>query len=448
MQVESTAAASPAQGVAGRSAGFRAVLAPLLVLSANVGSGVGTYTVFSPVQEIAKADLRISDFQVSLLQGLAASIPIAVLSIPLGRMVDRRNRVRLLLVLGLAWTLGALLIAFAHAFAALFAARMLAGVGALCSLPVAISIAADLTTPAQRGRSLLFLSLGKITGSALAFALGGWLVSALARGAVPTIPGMAPWRAVHLWFGAGSALLLLPVGLLHEPPRRELGAAAGQPLLPALREMWRRRGLLAPLFLGQVAVVMADISGTVWAAPVLTRNFRLQPADFAGWMGLVVLAAGALGSVLGGFAADVGHRRDTRGGILVGAVVAATLSIPGALFPIAPSTLSFAWLLALLLTCGAITGVVAATAIAVLVPNEIRGISLGLFIVIGALIGLGLAPTLVTLVSARLGGEAQLRYGLVATTVATSVTAAVGFGMALLTARRAGRPALAARSAS
>src|SRR4029079_9037650 len=100
--------------------------------------------------------------------------------------------------------------------------------------------------------------------------------------------------------------------------RHEVGEAADQQLGPALREIWQRRALLLPLFLGQVTVFMADTAAAVWAPPVLTRDFHLQPAQFGGWMGLVVLASGVVGSVLGGIAADIGHKRDPRGGILFG----------------------------------------------------------------------------------------------------------------------------------
>jgi len=417
---------------------------PLFVLALNIASGFGIYGVFSTVLELAKADLRVTDFQLSLLQGLAASIPIAVLSIPLGRMVDRRNRTRLLLALVATWTAGTFLTVWAPGFATLFVARMLAGIGTLCALPVAISLAADLTPPAQRGRALLVLSLGKIVGAAAAFALGGWLLGAAAMNlAHAWLPGLVSWRAVHLWFGVGSFVLMLPILLMREPARHEVGEAADQPLGPALREIWERRAMLLPLFLGQVTVVMADTAAAVWAAPVLTRDFHLQPAQFGGWMGLVVLASGIVGSVLGGVAADIGHKRDPRGGILFGAIVAAVLAIPGALFPVAPGVPAFAWLLALFLTCGAVTGLVTATAIAVLVPNEIRGVCLGAFIVLGALVGFGIAPTMVTLVSKALGGESQLRYGLVATTLATSIAGAVGFLAAARASRRAPAPVAA-----
>ena len=58
-------------------------------------------------------ELRFTDFQISLIQGLAASIPIAILAIPVGRMTDRGNRTRLLFGLSLLWTIGTIATVFA-----------------------------------------------------------------------------------------------------------------------------------------------------------------------------------------------------------------------------------------------------------------------------------------------------------------------------------------------
>jgi len=148
-------------------------------------------------------------------------------------------------------------------------------------------------------------------------------------------------------------------------------------------------------------------------------------------MGLVLLGSGVLGSIFGGFAADIGQKSRINRGILIGAVAAAILSVPGAFFPLMSSVTAFALLLGLLMLCGAVTGLVTATAIAVLIPNEIRGICLGAFMVVGAVIGFGVAPTLVTLISAMLGGEANLSLALAITTAVSSAIAAIGFAGAM-----------------
>jgi MFS family permease len=404
----------------------------LLLLAVTIAAGMAMQSVFSPIQETIKLDLGLSDFRMSLLQGVAASIPVALLALPFGRLIDRSNRIRLLVLLAVTWTAGTLLTVAAQSFLLLFVARTLAGIGAVLAIMVGISIAADLTEPARRGRALLLLSLGKNIGLASSFALGGWLFARLEQG--PALFGLEPWRGVHLAFGLVAALLVLPLLLLREPARREVAEGVDIPVRTALAEVWERRSLLVPLFIGQVTVTMADVAALIWSAPVLERSYGLAPADFAGWMGLVVLLSGIGGSLAGGFAADAGHRSKVAGGILIGAVAAATLSIPGAFFAVMPSVTGFALMLALLLLCGGVTGLVTATAIAVLVPNEIRGLCLGAFMVVGAIIGYGVAPTLVTLVSQLLGGEDQIRYALVGSGALTSLVAALGFVRAMRSA--------------
>lgn len=422
-----TAAAAPAKQ--------QRVLTALVLLATTIASASAMRTVFSPIQEVAAQSLRFSDFQMSLLQGLAISIPIAVLSIPVGRITDRGNRAQLLLGLALLWTIGTALSVLGTEFWHIFLARMLAGIGAFSAVTVSISMAADLSTPENRGRSLMLLSLGNMVGGAMAFAFGGALLGHYST-AAPLVPGLEPWRNVLVVFAGASLLFTMLLLLLREPARREV-SSTDTSLSVAMRALWARRGLLAPLFLGQVTVVMADAAATIWAAPVLERHYNTTPEQFGGWMGLVLLGSGVLGAVIGGLAADFGHKSRIKGGILLGAVFAAALSIPGAFFTLMPTTTGFAWMLLLLLTCGGITGLVTAAAIAVLVPNELRGVCLGAFIVIGAVIGFGVAPTLVTLIADSLGGEHALRYGLALTGAGASIIATIGFAGALLRAHKA-----------
>ena len=68
-----------------------------------------------------------------------------------------------------------------------------------------------------------------------------------------------------------------------------------------------------------------------------------------------------------------------------------------------------------------------ATALAVLLPNELRGLSIGVFLAVGGLIAFGVAPTLVTGVSALLGGETFLAQALAVVGLAVSVLGCGGF---------------------
>ena len=419
----------------------RTVWGAILVLALAVTAGATMRTVFSPLQEAVKASMGLSDVQISLIQGLAMAAPMALIALPLGWLTDRTNRMRILLVLSILWTAGMALTAFAQDFTVLFLARMLAGTAGNFVVPVAISVAADLCMPERRGRSLLLLSLGNVTGAALAFAIGGALLGAAVEQHTPALLGLEPWRETSLWFAIASAILILPLLILREPARHEV-EQVNAPIRAIASALWRRRGFLVPLFIGQVGVVMADMAATVWAAPVLERDYGLTPAEFGGWMGGGLLLAGLVGSVIGGFSADWGQKLARRGGILTGAVIAAVLAIPASLYPIMPSTALFGVAFTLLMVAGTVAGLITATAIAVLIPNEERGLCLGAFMILGALIGIGIAPLVVTLTSQAMGGESQLAMSLAVTSLIIGIASLAGFWLAMRNA-----PAPAAESA-
>lgn len=404
----------------------------LLILALAVTCGSAVQSAFSPVQELTKLDMGMSDLQLSYAQGLAVALPAVVLSIPLGWLVDHQTRLRLLIAMASLWTLGAFATVWAPNFEVMMAARMAASLGGTCVLPIAISMAADLCRPEVRGRSLLLLTIGKAAGTALAFAIGGAVYGWLQAGDI-SLAGLVAWRGMHLVFALASLALILPLFLLREPARREVGQK-GAALGPSLAALWARRGFLAPLFIGQISVIMADNAALTWSASVLSRNFDQTPDQFAGWLGGLLLGAGILGAVIGGLASDLGHKRWPGKGILLGAVICSVIAIPCALFPVMPTVFGFAAMLTVLLIAGTATGLMTATSIAVLVPNEYRGLCLGAFVVVGVLFGFGVAPTVVTLLSQAMGGDGNLGMALAIIGGVSAVGAAIAFFISMLAA--------------
>ena len=411
---------------------FARTLLPLLALALAMAVGFTMMGSFGTVQEGAKAELHLSDYTLSLIQGLSAALPLAVFSIPIGILVDRYNRVRMMIALALVWTLGTVLTGFAQGVPVLFFARMLTGIGTTGALTAALSLCADFCVPTQRGRAMLVVNLGKSLGIALALGLSGVLFGLFSHGGAPAwFAGMMPWRSVHLGLAVISVFAILPLLLLREPARQEVAAGTHAPFKVVAGELWARRVFLIPLFIGQISVVMADAAAGIWVSPVLSRNFHLQPDQFAGWMGTLLFGSGVVGAIVGGLSADRGQKSGRRGGLLIGAIVAAAVGVPAALFPIMPSVPLFGVAVGLLVTCGAVTGVVTSVALTVLIPNELRGLCIGAFIAIAGLIGYGLAPTLVAAASGMLGGEAHLAQGLAIVGVVTSAISVIAFTVAM-----------------
>lgn len=227
----------------------------MLALALAMAVGFTAMGSFSTVQEGAKVELHLSDYALGLVQALGAAIPLALFSIPIGILVDRFNRVRLLLFLAAVWTVGTMLTAVAPNLPLLLLARMLAGIGTTGALTAALSLGADLCAPDQRGRAMLIVTVGKTIGMATAFAVTGALFGWFVHDGPAWASGIAPWRSAHLTLTAISALLCLPLLLLREPPRREVEAGPGAPLKVVAAELWGRRRFLLPLFVGQVGVV-------------------------------------------------------------------------------------------------------------------------------------------------------------------------------------------------
>ena len=405
----------------------------IALITLAVFSGTAARYALSPMQELAKADLGLGDNQVALLQGMAIAVPTALMSIPVGRLVDHTNRARLMLVLAVLCTVGSLCMALAPGFPAAFASRMLLLAAVVAAQPATLSLVSDLTEPAGRGRMITRTSLGQAAGATAAYMLAGLLLAWLPELAAGTVlAGLSPWRLVQLAWTLAMGATALALLALREPARRELGGGDVNAGLGAtLRALWDYRRLLLPLCAGMVSIGMADAAAGIWAVPILTRSFHLTPADFGPWLGMLNLGASVVGAVLGGLAADLGQRGRGQAGALLGAVLGAFVSVPAALFPAMPSVAWFAVMLFVLLAAGACVNIAATSAVMVLLPNALRGMCISVLVAFIALVAFGIAPLLVSL-GAR--GE-DLSIPLAVVGVLTSLAAGAAFVRAMRVAR-------------
>ena len=406
-------------------------IGPLLLLSLSMLVGFTMLQSFGIMAETAKVEMGLSDTALAVIQGVAAAIPLVLFSIPIGIWVDRWNRVAILNLMAIGWTLGTFVTALAPSPAILFLGRMLTAIGTTGGLTAVLSLASDFCLPQQRGRAILIPNIAKTAGIAAGFAVAGLLLGNIAAQSLPTLFGATPWRSAQWMLGIGSAILILPLLFLREPQRHEVEAGPSAPFKVVLGELKARSGWIIPLFVGQTSVVMADAAAGIWVSPVLERYYHLQPGEFAGWLGAIVFGTGIVGSIIGGVVADMGQKSRIRGGLMIGAIVAALIGIPSSLFPVMPTVGSFAFTLGSLMLAGSVTAMVASVALTVWLPNELRGLGIGAFIAIAGLIGFGVAPSLVTLVSGWLGGESHLNVALAIVGTIVSIISVGGFVLAM-----------------
>ncbi|HLA45522.1 MAG TPA: MFS transporter, partial [Aggregatilineales bacterium] len=125
-----------------------------------------------PIRE----DLQISDFQFSLIHGLAFVIFYATLGIPIGILADTYNRKKIITIGISLWSLMTALCGLAGNYWQLFLTRLGVGVGEATLSPSAVSILADYFPPHKRSIAINLYSAGVHGGIGVANIFGGMIV--------------------------------------------------------------------------------------------------------------------------------------------------------------------------------------------------------------------------------------------------------------------------------
>lgn len=140
-----------------------------------------------------RADLGISDTQMSLLMGFAFAIFYSVLGIPLGWLADRGSR-RGLMVAGVAaWSVMTAICGLTRSYVGLFLARIGVGVGEATLSPAAYSLLGDYFPREKLGRAMAVYSIGVPLGSGIALVAGALVVRFVTEGPPMVLPCWAPW---------------------------------------------------------------------------------------------------------------------------------------------------------------------------------------------------------------------------------------------------------------
>ena len=135
----------------------------LIVLTATYTFSFIDRQIINLLVDPIRTDLSLSDSQVSFLQGLAFVLPYVILSIPLGRIVDRANRIRVLVIGILVWTIGCVTCGLAKNFWQLGLARMGVGAGEASVTPASWSLLADYFPENKRALPVSIFLMGPLS---------------------------------------------------------------------------------------------------------------------------------------------------------------------------------------------------------------------------------------------------------------------------------------------
>lgn len=385
------------------------------------------------VMEPIRQEFALSDSQLGLLAGLAYAIPFALAGIPLGMLVDRVNRVRLVTVLLTVWSGLTALSALATGFWTLLLARVGVAAAESGGTPTNVSIISDQVPPERRATALGVYYMGSGLGTILGFA---------AAGAVAAHYG---WRAAFLVVGLpGLLLALLLWRTVREPPRHS-GSSAPATKPPPLREalgiIWSNRPA-RHIIAGSTIAGMVAIGLTTWLPALLVRSHGASLATVGSMIAFAIAPLGALASLAGGRVGDLIHSRGPAGvALFLAGCIAVT--VPAAAVGVLTGTLSVAiGAFAVQTIAQVLISAPGYAAVTRHVPAEVRGVAASVMQVSSNVLGFGVGTQVVGLGSDALAGIAQgdsLRYAMLGLSL-VNVWAVVHFLLAARALREA-RPA-------
>lgn len=377
-----------------------------------------------------KSAFALSDGQLGIIQGFAFAIIYVLAALPLGRLVDQRNRRNLLAVGILVWSVATIASAFADSFAHLVMARVFVGIGEACIAPACVSLVGDYFPSRERGRANGIVQTGAAVGSAAAFTIGGLLLQRYAGGnSLPFLPDdFAGWRIVLLLAGMpGLFVAMLLLIAVREPARlRSQNYEASRPT--AILPFIRTRGSTFALFVAIFALLqLSGFGAASWGPSLLIRIYGMGPAQAGIVFGTIVLAFSVMGLLGNGFLSDwLVRRRPADGRILIPLVfmpieigcwltISQTSDITVVIAALAVSAVSVSM---------NISG--AYTALQEIVPREMCGRAVAIYLFVTNLVGLGCGPLAIGLITDRVfDDEMRLQASM-------SIVAVTATGLALI----------------
>lgn len=353
--------------------------------------------------------LGLSDTQVGLLQGLAFALCFAIGGIPLGWLVDNRNRVRVASGCVALWSVATASSGLAASYVQLLAVRSVTALSEAGCSPAALSIFADLFPPRMLPRATAIYTAAPYIGGSASLVAGGYLLNHFGHTGgldLPWIGHLQPWQAVFSVVGAPGLLLalLILVGV-REPQRHELAASKQDHpgLRNVMRFVTRDAAHLRGYFCAYTCILAAFFSLITWYPTFAIRSQFGTAASLGPTLGVAFLVCGLAGSLSGQL--FVGNVSDTE---IIGRVIRLAMRFILILLPAAALmtfgtslVLSVAGYAAMVFTISMLTSLMPIP-LQVGVPNRMRGRVIGCFIFGVNVVGTGAGPLLVGAVSDRL----------------------------------------------
>lgn len=370
------------------------------------------------LQESIKQELLLSDSQLGLLTGIAFALFYVVMGIPVARLADRWVRRNIMSIAIGTWSFMTAISGFAQSYTHLLLARIGVGIGESGCSPPAHSMISDIFPKEKRGTALSIYSMGINIGVLFGFLLGGWINQYFG------------WRTAFIVVGVPGILIALLIQFTVKEPKRGAHDAPSQDqdqpsFGESLKVLWSKKSF-RHISIGASCLALIAYAGAIWFAPYMLRNFDIQTGELGTWLALMSGILGGAGTLAGGYLADKKGQQDQRWYVWIPAVSAA-MAIPFLCLVYTMDSLYV--VLSLFAAPAALATVYMGPCLAMvqgLVNIRMRALASAILFFLINIIGLGVGPVLVGIISDQISadyGTRSVGYAVLSVSLVFSVIA-------------------------
>ena len=345
--------------------------------------------------------MGLTDFEISFIQGWGFVLAYIIFSIPFGRIVDKVNRVRVLIGGIIIWSVATAACGFSKNSWQLVLSRSGVGAGEAALTPASWSIISDLFPVEKRSFPMSIYLMGPYIGQGLSLLFGAQILR-IYNEPVTLFESIIvqPWQIIFLIIAVPGVVLGLLMFALKDPVRKEVLISEKEEGTDSIKEVFdyviKNIGAYMPLLIGSAFIVVLLYGVQSWVPTFLHRIHGWEHTRIGDQYGLVALFAGSLGVVSGPMAEKYLTKLNFNAAtIIVCIITAVALTIIG---PITFLSLSSdIVLIGIFITSFFITLPLAlfATSLQNITPNQYRGVVTGLYVFTVNITGYGLGPMVV-----------------------------------------------------
>ena len=262
-------------------------------------------SILAILLEPIKNEFHVSDTALGFLSGIAFAAFYTMVGIPVAGWADRGSRRSIIALALFVWSAMTAATGLARSFTQLAIARIGVGIGEAGCSPPAHSLISDFFPPERRATALSIYALGIPIGGGIGFLAGGWLNE------------LFDWRTAFFVVGLPGVLLAGVVRwTLREPPRGVYDSPAAEQVdAPSFKEslsfLWSLRAFRF-IALGGALHAFYGYGAQAFIASFFVRSHHLNSAEIGTWLAVIGFSAGVAGTYLGGFLSDRLAARDVR----------------------------------------------------------------------------------------------------------------------------------------